>query len=56
MVDYLGSTNTPGAYGTANDDSDDAGASGEANPAYEYKIDAPTPALAKQTSKIGQGD
>lgn len=53
MVDYLGSSEGPGAYGVENKDTADAGADGENKPAYEYKTDAPTPAMARK-STIGK--
>ena len=42
MVDYLGSSEGPGAYGAADGNSKDAVESGETNTAYEYKVDMPS--------------
>ena len=47
MVDYLASSDAPGAYGVDNKDDSDGSGNGEANPAYEYKISAPTPTVTR---------
>ena len=55
MVDYLGSSDGPGAYGAENTDAAKPGASADV---YEYKIEMPNQqaasSLTKQTSKVGQ--
>ena len=55
MVDYLGSNDGAGAYGSENTDAVKPGASADV---YEYKIDLPNQqaasSLTKSTTKVGK--